>query len=119
MGFGDAIRVVPQKAFDWSGRAGRPEFWWWYLAALIANFVSYIVFDAIIGHTIGQLIGFVISIAILIPTLAVASRRLHDTDKSAWWLLLFLACGIGGIVVLIFCALEGTQGPNKYGPPAV
>jgi uncharacterized membrane protein YhaH (DUF805 family) len=118
MGFGDAVRVVPQKAFDWSGRATRPEFWWWYLAAFIIDLIAYILFVAVIGHAIGLILYYVVALLVLVPSLAVGARRLHDTDKSAWWLLLYFACGIGGIVVLILCALEGTPGPNKYGPPA-
>jgi uncharacterized membrane protein YhaH (DUF805 family) len=55
-------------------------------------------------------------LAILVPYLAVGARRLHDTGRSGWWLLIGLIPIIGAIVLLIFFVLEGTKGPNEYGP---
>lgn len=55
-------------------------------------------------------------LGVIIPSLAVSFRRLHDTDRSAWWLLISLIPGIGGLVLLVFCLLPGTNGPNKFGP---
>ena len=52
----------------------------------------------------------------LLPSIAVAVRRLHDTDRSGWWILLGFIPIIGGIVLLVFYVLEGTQGPNRFGP---
>jgi uncharacterized membrane protein YhaH (DUF805 family) len=52
----------------------------------------------------------------IIPSIAVTFRRLHDTDRSGWWWLLALLCGIGAIILFVFCLIEGTRGPNSYGP---
>jgi uncharacterized membrane protein YhaH (DUF805 family) len=58
----------------------------------------------------------VVGLALILPSIAVTFRRLHDTDRSGWWWLLSFLCFIGGIIVLIFCLIEGTRGPNSYGP---
>lgn len=58
----------------------------------------------------------VFGIAIIVPMFAVTFRRLHDTDKSAWWMLISFIPLVGGIVLLIFTVMEGTKGTNKYGP---
>jgi uncharacterized membrane protein YhaH (DUF805 family) len=55
-------------------------------------------------------------LAVLIPSIAVGARRLHDTDRSGWWLLIALIPFIGAIVLLVFFVLPGTQGTNRFGP---
>jgi uncharacterized membrane protein YhaH (DUF805 family) len=58
----------------------------------------------------------IVALGLLIPSIAVAMRRLHDTDRSGWWLLIAFIPFIGSIVLLIFFVLEGTRGPNRFGP---
>ncbi|MDT7577550.1 MAG: hypothetical protein QOH17_3883, partial [Pseudonocardiales bacterium] len=69
-----------------------------------------VAFSASLG-----LLGGLYSLAVLLPSLAVGVRRLHDTDRSGWWLLIGLIPIIGGIVLLVFFVLEGTRGPNRFG----
>ena len=64
----------------------------------------------------GSFLGAVYALAVLIPGLAVAVRRLHDTGKSGWWLLIGLVPLIGAIVLIVFMATEGEPGNNAYGP---
>ena len=56
------------------------------------------------------------SLAVLLPSIAVAVRRLHDTDRSGWWFLIGFVPIVGGIILLVFYVLEGTRGPNRFGP---
>ena len=63
----------------------------------------------------GQPLSMVASLALLLPNLAVAARRLHDTDRSGWWLLLSLIPIIGTLVLLYFLVLRGTEGSNRFG----
>lgn len=93
------------------GRARRAEYWQFFLV----NFVISIVLN-IIGAVIGfSLLGDIYALAVLVPTIAVTTRRLHDTGRSGWWQLLDLTL-IGGIVVFVFTLLEGNQGANQHGP---
>jgi uncharacterized membrane protein YhaH (DUF805 family) len=111
--FQEAVTTVLTKKYaDFSGRAGRSEYWWWTLAYVIGSIIIGVI-DRAIGS---QILGGIYSLALLIPGLAVAARRLHDTDRSAWWLLLIIVVFIGWIVLLVFYVSEGTPGDNKYGP---
>lgn len=107
-------RVVLERYAQFTGRAGRPEFWWYFLAGVIIG----IVFNVLIAiSSIFWVIYVIYGLAVLIPGFAVAIRRLHDTDKSGWWLLIALIPIVGIIVLIVFWATEGTRGPNKYGMP--
>ena len=108
---------------NFNGRAGRPEYWWFTLANLIIS-VCFLVLSFLLlwmtGDTRYTLIFvpmIIYSIAIILPSFAVTVRRLHDIDKSAWWLLLGLIPYIGGIILLILTALKTHPHPNKYGTP--
>lgn len=108
MGPVDAIRSGFQRAVDFRGRSTRPEYWWW---ALMTGFVNLLV-----GQTPSTLESLAL-LALFVPSLAVAFRRLHDTDRSAWNLLWALLPVIGVIVLLIFLVQPGTPASNRYGPP--
>ncbi len=152
--------ILPLKRYaEFSGRSQRKEYWMFFLFTIIVSFVLGIV-DAILGLKIGGteaagalrsgngVLGTLFSLGTLVPSLAVGVRRLHDTDRSGWWLLLpgvviivalvlvgllggfsgdFTRLGIGliaavvvaaisGIVLLVFFCLDGTRGPNRFGP---
>ena len=101
-----------------SGRSRRKEYWYFVLFNIIVDIVLAGI-DALLGtfssaSNIGLLSG-IYSLAVLIPTLAVTVRRLHDIDRTGWWLLIGLVPLIGGIVLLVFALLEGTPGSNRYG----
>ena len=111
--------VVLERFAKFDGRAGRAEFWWFALANLVAYFGLLILVG--IGFAIAAGLGIVMVlvavayyIAIIVPSIGVAIRRLHDTGKSGWWLLIGLI-PFGGIVLLVFYIMEGTPGPNQYG----
>lgn len=98
---------------DFQGRTSREDFWWAFLANMIISAVVGVI-TGLLG-VIGSLLAALVSLALLVPTLALWVRRLHDTGKSALWLLLALT-GLGTVVLIIFAILEGDQGDNQYGP---
>ncbi len=119
-GFTDAVRICLRKFLDFSGRATRPEYWYFVLFGLLASIVASVL-DAIIfgfGNNIAP-INLLVSLALLIPSASVAVRRLHDTDRSAWWLLILLVPIIGLITIIVFMCFAGTPGRNRFDvPPA-
>jgi uncharacterized membrane protein YhaH (DUF805 family) len=120
---------LPLKRYaDFSGRSRRKEYWMFALLQVIVV-VLYFILAGAFGATarpdsVGGAASFgIVSIvlllyclAIIIPSIAVQVRRFHDQDKSGWMVLLGLIPGIGGIIVLVFMCLEGTRGPNRFGP---
>lgn len=118
------LKVLKQYA-DFNGRARRTEFWMFVLFNVLVSIVLGIV-DSLLGtasiYSDGAMVTFspgllggLYSLAVLIPSLAVTVRRLHDTDRSGWWVLIALIPLVGSIVLLVFTCLEGTRGPNAYG----
>jgi uncharacterized membrane protein YhaH (DUF805 family) len=112
--FGEAVRSGFDNYVTFSGRASRPAYWWWFLFAVIVAVVASII-DAAIG-TWG-VVGGLAGLALLLPNLAVSVRRLHDTNRTGWWILIGLIPIIGFIVLLVFYLQEGDEGENEYGPP--
>ncbi|WP_328537948.1 DUF805 domain-containing protein [Streptomyces sp. NBC_00344] len=101
-----------------SGRARRQEYWMYtlfnILAVIVVAIVSFVLFH-------NGLLVAVYYLAVLLPTLAVMVRRLHDTGKSGWWFFISLVPFVGGIILLVFLASEGERQPNAHGadPKAV
>ena len=116
MTFAEAVRSGFDHYVKFDGRASRPAFWWWFLFGILVAIGANII-DAILG-TWGVVNGLA-GLALLLPNLSVAIRRLHDTDHSGWWVLIGLIPIIGWIVLLIFYLRESDPGENKYGPPPV
>ena len=112
MGFVEAIRTCFSKYATFSGRARRPEFWFFWLFTFIASAVGELI-DKAVGSPI---VGPIISLVLVLPNLAVLARRLHDIDRTSWWLLLYFVPVIGWIALIGFACLPGTLGPNRYGP---
>jgi uncharacterized membrane protein YhaH (DUF805 family) len=112
------LKVLRQYA-DFSGRARRTEYWMFVLFNFIFLIVAMIL-DNVLGTTVWVLpygwFYFLYVLAVFIPSLAVAARRLHDIGKSGWMLLLILIPVIGGIWLLVLMVTEGKPGPNEYGP---
>ncbi len=100
-----------------SGRASRSQYWYFALCSAIISIILSIIDNAIGlgGETIGLLSGLY-SLAVLVPSLAVLARRLHDTGKSGWWILIGLIPVIGAIVLIIFAVMDSQPGTNEYGP---
>lgn len=123
-----------RKYADFTGRARRMELWLFWLLLIGIQIVFSILIGLVAGPTAAvadptdpfavlngpakALYGlfFLMMLALLIPSLAVSIRRLHDTNRTGWWLLLGLVPFLGALVLLIFYLLDGTPGPNKYGP---
>ncbi|GGQ64934.1 MULTISPECIES: DUF805 domain-containing protein [Streptomyces] len=103
---------VLKKYAVFGGRARRQEYWMFTLFSVIISIVIAII-DAAIGSSI---LGIVYTLAVLLPSLGVAVRRLHDTDRSGWWILIGLIPLVGAIILIVFLATEGKQEPNQYGP---
>src|SRR5437016_12962566 len=111
MGFGEAISSGFSNYVRFEGRASRSEFWYWVLFGFLLGIVANII-DAVIGIPLTTSIA---SLGLLLPNLAVGARRLHDLDRTGLWLLLYLTI-IGGILVIIWDCMKGTDGPNRFGP---
>jgi uncharacterized membrane protein YhaH (DUF805 family) len=108
----EAVKSVLTQYVGFTGRARRSEYWYWVLAYFVVYLVVMAI-DAVLGTNAP---GYLLSLAALLPGLAVAVRRLHDTGRSGWWLLIGLIPLVGGIILIVFCATEGNAGPNAYGP---
>jgi uncharacterized membrane protein YhaH (DUF805 family) len=106
-------KVMLENYANFSGRARRAEYWWTALINLGIYVVLFGIFD-VIGDAGYVLLGL-FYVVILIPSLAVGIRRLHDTNKSGWWLLISLVPFVGSIILIVFLATDGERGPNQYG----
>jgi uncharacterized membrane protein YhaH (DUF805 family) len=111
MNFVQAINSCFSKYIQFGGRASRSEYWYWTLFSVLVSIVANII-DGILG--IGIVTG-IAGLAILLPGLAVSARRLHDIDRTFWWVLLAFTV-IGGFVLLYWACVRGTLGPNRFGP---
>jgi uncharacterized membrane protein YhaH (DUF805 family) len=101
---------------NFKGRATRKQFWMFVLINILIS-IGLQIIEAILGFVDMELLSGLYGLAVLLPGLAITARRLHDVNKSAWWLLLLLIPFIGGLVILIFNVMKGTDGTNKYGEP--
>ena len=122
MSFTDAVQnVVMNNYANWDGRASRSEYWWFTLFNLIINIVTDIIDSSLgmgmIAYGVGYA-GFIALLALLLPSIGVSVRRLHDLGKSGWWLLIAIipiVNFIGIFVILVFTLMEGEKQPNQYG----
>ena len=113
MDFATAVKtVLVQKYANFSGRAMRSEYWWWTLFSIIVSIVLYVI-DMILG---AQLLQSIWGLATLLPAIGVGVRRLHDLDRSGWWLLIAFTI-IGAFVLIYWFCQPGTPGDNRFGPP--
>jgi uncharacterized membrane protein YhaH (DUF805 family) len=114
MTFTEAVKSGFDHYVKFDGRASRPAYWWWFLFTILVAVAASII-DAAIG-SFGVISG-IAGLALLLPGLSVAIRRLHDTDHSGWWVLIGLIPIIGFIVLLVFYLRQSDPGENRYGPP--
>jgi uncharacterized membrane protein YhaH (DUF805 family) len=115
MEFTQAVRTaLVERYAEFQGRAARSEFWWFVLFYFLVNLV--IIAIGSLSETLGGILNFIVWLGLLLPSLAVSIRRLHDTDRTGWWILLYLIPVIGTIVLIIFFAQRGTHGDNRFGP---
>jgi uncharacterized membrane protein YhaH (DUF805 family) len=104
MNFGQAISVCLSKYATFTGRASRPEFWWFFLFQFLISLAA---------SMLGDVIASLVSLGLLLPALAVGTRRLHDIGKSGWWQLIMLT--VIGLLVLIYWWVQPTvDGTNEH-----
>ncbi len=107
---------VIKKYGDFKGRSRRKEYWIFLLVNVIIGFLIGFVFTLIGMPDVANIVALVYALLIAVPSIALTFRRLHDTGRSAWWLLLTLIPYLGAIVLFVFYALDSQPGDNKYGP---
>ena len=120
MSFSESIRICFIKYFDFSGRARRSEFWFFNFFALFSQYAYDFLFISQAELEIAgmaSVMSLLLSCFLLIPLLAVGSRRLHDIGRSGWLQLLMITV-IGIIPLMIWWVMEGPDELNKYGEPA-
>lgn len=132
--FIEAVGICFRKYAVFQGRAPRSEFWWWALFQFLLGAALDIVFppdtswmmqhynpdagvmvQGMVHHSSGGGIGALVGLALFLPSLAVAVRRLHDIGKSGWWLLISFIPVVGWIILLVWDCTKGTEGGNEYG----
>lgn len=105
----EAVKAAFSKYATFEGRARRSEYWWF----ILFNFIIAVILNMISPG----LLGGIWSLATLLPSLAVGARRLHDIDRSGWWLLIGFIPVVGLIVLIVFFATRGQTMPNRFGLP--
>ena len=114
MGFGEAISSGFKNYVNFSDRAARSEYWWWFLFSVICQVVAGII-DAAIFGTGTSVLRLIVGLALLLPGIAVGVRRLHDLDRSGWWLLIAFVPLVGAILLIVWFCMKGTDGSNRFG----
>jgi uncharacterized membrane protein YhaH (DUF805 family) len=120
MTFTQAVRSVLSKYATFSGRARRAEYWWFYLFTIVVSFASSAVdaaLNAAVNNEIG-IVGAITSLGLLLPTLAVTARRLHDTGRTGWWMLLPVVPVLATIVVASAAVFATGFSTTGNGTPA-
>lgn len=109
----DAVKSVFTKYADFKGRSRRSEYWWFCLCNMIISGVLSTLAQKVGGPCAA--LSAIYSLAVLVPSLAVLARRLHDIGKSGWWMLLSLVPLVGAIILIIWLAKDGQPEANQYG----
>ncbi|TDD55718.1 DUF805 domain-containing protein [Kribbella antibiotica] len=115
--------VITKQYAQFSGRARRKEFWMFILFSFVISVILGIL-DSILGLDFetsnklkaGGVLQYIFALAVLVPTIAISVRRFHDRDKGGWWVLIYLIPCVGWIWFIVWAALEGTVGDNRFGP---
>lgn len=119
MDFMTAVRTCFSKYVGFSGRARRSEFWYFVLFTFLVGIVTSIL-DAVLGtgydDTTGGLVNTLGSLVLFLPSLAVGVRRLHDTGRSGWWILIGIIPIVGWILLIVWYCTDTKPGDNQYGP---
>jgi len=112
MGFWQAVASGFSNYVNFSGRACRSEYWFWALFVVLVDIAAGIIDAALWTYAITSLV----DLALFLPGLALAVRRLHDLDRSGWWFLLVFIPIVGFIILIVWACTKGTEGPNRFGP---
>lgn len=114
MSFTNAVKTCLRKYVDFSGRARRAEYWWFGLFEVLVLILAEIV-DYAVASGPGVLT-ILVTLCLFLPSLAVSVRRLHDTGRAGWWVLINFVPIVGPIVLLVFVLSDGDYAENQYGP---
>jgi uncharacterized membrane protein YhaH (DUF805 family) len=115
MNFTQAISSGFHNYINFTGRAARSEYWFWTLFTVLVSIVASLIDLGLFRSFDFSPLSTIVSLGTLLPSLAVAVRRLHDLDRTGWWLLLVITV-IGAIVLLVWFCMRGTAGANRFGP---
>jgi uncharacterized membrane protein YhaH (DUF805 family) len=115
MNFTQAISSGFQNYVGFSARAARSEYWFWTLFTVLVSIAATLIDLALFRSFDFSPLSTIVSLGLLLPSLAVGVRRLHDLDRTGWWLLLIITV-IGSILLLVWFCMRGTAGPNRFGP---
>ena len=117
MNMGQAISSGFKRYVDFEGRSSRSEYWWWTLSsAILSTLAQVLTIDASTDNAgLAVVLLLVVFLALFLPGLAVTVRRLHDLDRSGWWIFISLVPIVGGIILIVWFCTKGTEGPNRFG----
>lgn len=123
MSFISAVQACFANYANFGGRARRSEYWFFTLFLSITSLIAAMLDGAVTSavHASEHLGIFIVilGLVVFLPNLAVTVRRLHDTNRSGWWLFISFVPVIGGIVLLVWMCTRGTDGPNRFGPDPI
>ncbi|WP_299413408.1 DUF805 domain-containing protein [uncultured Sulfitobacter sp.] len=114
--FPGALKDGLARYVDFKTRSTRSQFWWWVLWSIIFSIGSAMI-DSAIGAGDSGPVGLLVSLALFLPSLAVAIRRLHDIGRTGWWYLLVFIPIVGWIVLIVFYCTKTEETPNQWGMP--
>jgi uncharacterized membrane protein YhaH (DUF805 family) len=117
--FTEAIRSALSRYAEFSGRARRAEFWYFQLFASVINVVIVLIGAAFDCNEFAVIVAGLIALALILPGLGVTVRRLHDVDRSGWWIFIPLLPVVGSILLLVWECSRGTPGTNRFGPDPI
>jgi len=111
--FENYMDVITRHYVDFNGRARRSQFWYFVLMNIIVGMIVGVIQQML---SLGTMLSGLYTLAVFLPNLGLSVRRLHDVNRSGWWLLLAAIPIVGWIVLIYWDCVEGTPGPNEYGP---
>lgn len=109
------VNVLKNHYADFKGRASRPQYWYFVLCSFIVS-IPFAIVDSILFQ--GQVLTLILSLALLVPSIAIGVRRLHDLGKPGWWFFMVLIPLIGSIALIILFCMKGEEKVNTYGVKA-
>lgn len=115
--FTEAIKMALQQNYcNFSGRSSRSEYWWYMLFYFIVSFIVSFIGNATGSQVLNYWLSLFVGLALFLPSLGLCVRRLHDINKSGWWVLLNLIPVVGWIILLIWVCKDSDPTDNQYGP---
>jgi uncharacterized membrane protein YhaH (DUF805 family) len=119
VGFGQAVPLAFKNALTYRGRASRSAFWWFFLFSVVIDVIVFGIRET--SDTAGLALGVIVGICMLVAWIPLFVRRLHDSEKSGLWALIYIGMIIpivdivALIAIIVFGCLPGTPGPNRFG----